>query len=108
MGSFILNLSIQENNSSCLVAVKVARSRERQSLGRPGLASNSLWDVFIVCCARVTMLNVSVLVHPSTWPLSWSTSQLRSLSWQVMLPGITRRPELSQDIFNSLSEMTRN
>merc|ERR1712130_92848 len=91
MGSFYLKLT-NNNTSSCLDAVKEARSRERQSPGPAVLDSSSQLDVSTVCSARETMLPVLELVPQSTWLLSWSTWLLRSLSWLVTLPVTTRRP----------------
>merc|ERR1711962_173367 len=83
---------IISNHSTCLDVVKEARSRERQSPDPAVLDFSSQWAVSTVCSARETMLSVLVLVPPSIWLLSWSTWLLRSLSWQAMLPVITRRP----------------
>merc|ERR1712154_230488 len=104
MGSLNFNF----NKSKCLDVVKVERLRLRQSPGQAELDSSSQLDVSIVSSARVTMLPVLVLGLQSIWLLSWSTLLLRFLSWLVMLPVTTRRPESSQDIFNLPSEMTRS
>merc|ERR1712018_874252 len=102
MGSLNLNF----NKSKCLDVVKVERLR--LSLGQAELDSSSQLDVSIVSSARETMLPVLVLELQSIWLLSWSTLLLRFLSWLVMLPVTTKRPESSQDIFNLPSEMTRS
>merc|ERR1712183_718032 len=106
MGSVIQNYQI--NKSTCLDVVKEARLRERQSPGPAVLDSSFQLDVSTVCSARVTMPSVSVLEDLSIWLLSWSTWQLRSLSWLAMLPVTTRRAGSFPVIFSWLSVMTRS
>merc|ERR1712200_202744 len=109
MGSVLVFTSTNTNlASSCLDVVKEEKSRERPSRGQAVLVYNSLWDVFIVCFAKVTTLSVLVLAPLCTWLLSWSILQLRFLSWLVMLPGTTRRPGPSLDIFSWPSGMLRS
>merc|ERR1711970_224131 len=100
MGSFSLVRNYQLNTSPCLDAVKEARLRERQSPGPAGLGFSSPLDVSTVCFERETMLPVLVQVPQFTWLLSWSTSQLRSSSWLVMLPVTIKRPGSSLVTFS--------
>merc|ERR1712048_1461129 len=100
MGQFLSNYH-QTNHH-------VRKRKRRQGQGTAVLDFSSPLDVSTVCFARVTTPSVWVPVPLSTWPPSWSTSQLRSLSWLVMLPEITRRPESSPDIFSSPSVTTRS
>merc|ERR1712156_1357652 len=83
---------LDTKQSTCLDVVKEEKLRERQSLAQAELASNSLLVVSTVFSARETMLNVSVLVPPSTWLPLWNTWLLRFLNWLVTLPVTTRRP----------------
>ena len=96
------------NNQTCLDVVKEAKFRERQSPVPAVLDFNSPLVVSIVSSARETMLNVSELVHPSTWLPSWNTWPLRFLNWQAMLPVTTRRPVSSPVTCNWPSVMTKN
>merc|ERR1712080_123169 len=85
ISSFLIINNSTTQLSICLDVVKEEKSRERQSLAHPELDFNSPLEEFTVFFAREITLNVSELVHPSTWLLSF-------LNWQEMLPVTTRRP----------------
>merc|ERR1712241_1576788 len=92
---------LDTKQSTCLDVVKEEKLRERQSLAQAELDSNSPLVVSTVFSARETMLSVSVLVPPSTWPP-------RFLNWPVTLPVTTRRPGSSPVTCNWLSVTTKN
>merc|ERR1712053_21677 len=96
-----MGIQILDNKqSTCLDVVKEEKLRERQSLAQAELASNSPLVVSTVFSARETMLNVSVLVPPSTWLPLWNTWPLKFLNWLVTLPVTTRKPGSSLVICN--------
>merc|ERR1712080_211826 len=108
ISSFLIINNSTTQLSICLDVVKEEKSRERQSLAHPELDFNSPLEEFTVFFAREITPNVSELVHPSTWLLSWNTWPLRFLNWQEMLPVTTRRPVSFPVTCNWLSETMKN
>merc|ERR1712216_833063 len=106
MGFIFLNSTQQQPNMSG--RGKEEKSRERQRADPAVLDFNSLLVVSIVFSARETMLNVSEPEHPSTWPPSWNTWQLRSSNWLVTPPVTTRRPGSSPVTCNWPSVTKKN
>merc|ERR1712110_379186 len=102
------NNHTQKKVSSCLVKVNLVNLKLNQSPVLQELASNSQLDVSIVFSVKETTLNVSELVHLSTWLLFLNISPLKFWNWLVTLLEITKKLELSLDIFNWLSEMMKN
>merc|ERR1711931_567233 len=91
--------------SQCLHAVKL---RETKSPDRQELVFSFQLDVFIDSCARGTMPNELEQVLLFTWPRLWSILLPKSWNSPVMLLVTTRKQGLFRDIFNWLSETTRN
>merc|ERR1712142_681533 len=94
--------------SRCLLAAKVVKLRETKSPDRQELVFSFQLDVFTDSCARGTMPNELEQALLFTWPRLWSILLPKSLNSPVMLLVTTRKQGLSRDIFNWLSEMTRN
>merc|ERR1712110_116998 len=81
----------QKKVSSCLVKVNLVNLKLNQSPVLQELASNSQLDVSIVFSVKETTLNVSELVHQSTWLLFLNISPLKFWNWLVTLLEITKK-----------------
>merc|ERR1711973_673807 len=105
---FSLKSSIRTITSRCPHAAKVVKLRETKSPDHQELVFSFQLDVFIDSCARGTMLNELEQALPFTWPRSWSILLLKFWNSPVMLLVTTRKQGLFRDIYNWLSETTRN
>merc|ERR1711910_5666 len=105
---FALKCTTYAQYSKCLLAAKVAKSREKQNPDPQELDFNFQLDVFIDSCARGIMLNELELVLPFIWPRLWSILLLKFWNSLVMLLVTIRKPELFRDISNWQSETMRN